>query len=168
MIIISDTSPLSNLALVDCLFLLKKIYQTVIIPQAVADELSNAEVEDPRITAVLSLDWIRVQQSTNLPLIAELRNDYLLDRGEAEAIALALEINADELLIDERLGRREATRRGLSITGVLGILLVAKYRGLIPLVRPVIDALIMEAGFRVSQDLYVDILSTAGEKYDHQ
>lgn len=163
MIIISDTSPLSNLALVDCLFLLKEIYKTVVIPQAVADELSNAEGEDQRITAVLSLDWVEVRPSTNLQLIAELRNDYLLDRGEAEAIALALEINADELLIDERLGRREATRRGLSITGVLGILLVAKHRGLIPLVRPVMDALIAEAGFRVSQDLYVNILKTAGE-----
>ncbi len=163
MIIISDTSPLSNLALVDCLFLLKAIYQTVVIPQAVADELSNVEGEDLRITAVLSLDWVEVRQSNNLQLIAELRNDYLLDRGEAEAIALALEINADELLIDERLGRREATRRGLSITGVLGILLVAKHRGLIPSVRPVMDALITEAGFRVSQDLYVDVLNTAGE-----
>ncbi|QUS61720.1 DUF3368 domain-containing protein [Synechocystis sp. PCC 7339] len=168
MIIISDTSPLSNLALVDCLFLLKEIYNTVVIPQAVADKLSKAEGEDSRITAVLSLDWIKVQRSTNLELIVELRNDYLLDRGEAEAIALALEINANELLIDERLGRREATRRGLAITGVLGILLVAKHRGLIPLVRPVMDALIMEAGFRVSQDLYVDILNTAEEKYGHQ
>lgn len=163
MIIISDTSPLSNLALVDCLFLLKEIYKTVVIPQAVADELSNAEGEDPRIIAVLSLDWVEVRPSTNLQLIAELRKDYLLDRGEAEAIALALEINADELLIDERLGRREATRRGLSITGVLGILLVAKHRGLIPLVYPVMDSLITEAGFRVSQDLYVNVLKTAGE-----
>lgn len=91
MIIVSDTSPLSNLALVDALFLLKEIYQTVVIPQAVADELSNAEGEDPRITAVLSLDWVEIRQSTNSDLITELRDDYLLDRGEAEAIAHGLE-----------------------------------------------------------------------------
>jgi uncharacterized protein len=163
MIIVSDTSPLSNLALVDGLFLLKEIYQTVVIPQAVADELSNAEGEDPRITAVLSLDWVEIRQSTNSDLITELRNDYLLDRGEAEAIALALELKAEELLIDERLGRREATRLGLSITGVLGVLLIAKRRGLIPAIRPVMDTLIAEAGFRVSQQLYVDVLSAAGE-----
>lgn len=163
MIIVSDTSPLSNLALVDGLFLLKEIYQTVVIPQAVADELSNAEGEDPRITAVLSLDWVEIRQSTNSDLITELRDDYLLDRGEAEAIALALELKADELLIDERLGRREATRLGLSITGVLGVLLIAKRRGLIPSVQPVMDALIAEAGFRVSQQLYADVVSAAGE-----
>jgi len=163
MIIVSDTSPLSNLALVDGLFLLKEIYQTVIIPQAVAEELSNAESEDLRITAVLSLDWVEIRQSTNSDLVTELRNNYLLDRGEAEAIALALELKADELLIDERLGRREATRLGLSITGVLGVLLIAKRRGLIPSVQPVMDALITEAGFRVSQQLYADVLSAAGE-----
>ncbi len=135
MIVVSDTSPLSNLALVDGLFLLKEIYNTVVIPQAVAEELSNAEDEEQQIAAVLSLDWIEVRQATNLELIAGLRNDYLLDRGEAEAIALALELKADELLIDERLGRREATRLGLSITGVLGVLLIAKRRKLIPAVQ---------------------------------
>lgn len=163
MIIVSDTSPLSNLALVDGLFLLKEIYQTVTIPQAVAEELSNAGDEDQRITAVLLLDWVEVRQFTNLELIAELRNDYLLDRGEAEAIALALELKADELLIDERLGRREATRLGLSITGVLGVLLIAKCRGLIPAVQPVLDELMTQAGFRVSSQLYADVLSVAGE-----
>jgi uncharacterized protein len=162
-IIVSDTSPLSNLALVNGLFLLKEIYQSVVIPQAVAEELSNAEDEDPRITAVLSLGWVEIRQPTNLKLIAELRNDYLLDRGEAEAIALTLELDADELLIDERLGRREATRLGMPIIGVLGVLLIAKRRALIPAVQPVMDALIVGAGFRVSNQLYVDVLNAADE-----
>jgi uncharacterized protein len=163
MIVVSDTSPLSNLALVDGLFLLREIYNTVVIPQAVAEELSNAKDEEQQIAAVLSLDWIEVRQATNLELIAGLRNDYLLDRGEAEAIALALELKADELLIDERLGRREATRLGLSITGVLGVLLIAKRRELIPAVQPVMDELMIQAGFRVSSQLYADVLNAAGE-----
>jgi hypothetical protein len=163
MIVVSDTSPLSNLAIVGYLFLLKEIYQTVVIPQAVAAELSNGGEEDPRIPAILLLDWVEVRRSTNQEIIAELRNDYLLDRVEAEAIALAIELNSDELLIDERLGRREATRLGLSITGILGILLLAKRRGLISAVQPVMDVLIVDADFRVSQQLYEEILMTAGE-----
>jgi uncharacterized protein len=163
MIGVSDTSPLSNLALVDSLFLLKEIYQSVVIPQAVAAELLKGGGEDPRILTVLSLDWIQIQQSTNQELIADLRNNYLLDRGESEAIALALELNANQILIDERLGRREATRLGLSITGVLGVLLIAKDRGLIPNVQPIMDALIVQANFRVSQQLYQEVLNAANE-----
>ncbi|MBE9260176.1 hypothetical protein [Dolichospermum sp. LEGE 00246] len=112
MIIISDTSPLSNLAIVAYLSLLQQIYNKVIIPQGVAEELRNASDEENLIAGVLSLDWIEVIPAKNLELISILRNNHNLDRGEAEAIAslaignaLALELNADELLIDERLGR---------------------------------------------------------------
>jgi predicted nucleic acid-binding protein len=68
-----------------------------------------------------------------------------------------------ELLIDERLGRREAVRLGLSITGVLGVLLIAKNRGLISKVQPIIDALILQANFRISRQLYEEVLQTANE-----
>ncbi|KHG39975.1 MAG: DUF3368 domain-containing protein [Nostocales cyanobacterium LacPavin_0920_SED1_MAG_38_18] len=163
MIIISGTSPLSNLAIVGYLSLLQQIYNKVIIPQGVAEELRNASDEENLIAGVLSLDWIEVIPAKNLELISILRNNHNLDRGEAEAIALALELNADELLIDERLGRREATRLGLHITGVLGILLVAKRRRLIPAVQPVIDALMNQAGFRVSNQLYAAVLKAADE-----
>jgi predicted nucleic acid-binding protein len=170
MIIVSDTSPLSNLAIVGYLSLLQQIYNKVIIPQGVAEELKNASDEENLIAEVLSLDWIEVVPAKNLELISILRNNHNLDRGEAEAIAslaignaLALELNADELLIDERLGRREATRLGLPITGVLGILLVAKHRRLIPAVQPVMDALMNQAGFRVSNQLYAAILKAADE-----
>lgn len=163
MIIVSDTSPLSNLAIVGYLSLLQQIYNKVIIPQGVAEELRNASDEENLIAGVLSLDWIEVIPAKNLELISILRNNHNLDRGEAEAIALALELNADELLIDERLGRREATRLGLHITGVLGILLVAKRRRLIPAVQPVIDALMNQAGFRVSNQLYAAVLKAADE-----
>lgn len=79
------------------------------------------------------------------------------------AIALALELQADDLLIDERLGRQEALRLGLSIIGILGILLVAKQRSLIPQVQPVMDTLISQAGFRVSPQLYQRVLALAEE-----
>ena len=163
MIIISDTSPLSSLAIVGGLSILKDIYANVIIPQAVANELANSTEEDIRIKAMLSLEWIQVKQTTNLELVACLRDEYNLDLGEAEAIALALELKADELLIDERLGRREAVRLGLSITGVLGILLVAKNRGLISKVQPIMEALMTQANFRINRQLYEEVLRTANE-----
>lgn len=71
---------------------------------------------------------------------------------------MAFELQADDLLIDERLGRQEALRLGLSIIGILGILLVAKQRSLIPQVRSVMDTLIKQAGFRVTPELYQHIL----------
>lgn len=163
MIVVSDTSPLSNLALINGLSLLQNLYGTVIIPQAVAQELENARAKAPHIAEVLTLDWIEVRQVSNLSLVKELREDRLLNRGESEAIVLALELNAEDLLIDERLGRREAVRLGVPITGVLGVLLIAKRRGLVPVVRPLLDKLITTARFRVSQQLYHEVLAAANE-----
>jgi uncharacterized protein len=163
MIIVSDTSPLSGLAIIGALSLLQQLYEKVLIPQAVASELARGGEDDDRIALVLALDWIEVRQTTNLQLVATLINERNLDRGEAEAIALALELGADELLIDERLGRREANQRGLSIIGLLGVLLVAKRRGLVGSIRPLIDDLMTQAGFRVSGQLYTEILIAAGE-----
>lgn len=163
MIVVSDTSPLSGLAIAQHLPLLQQLYGKVVVPPAVADELRRGGQEDPRINQALSLDWIEVQQPTDSALVATLQTEHNLDRGESEAIALALELEADELLIDERLGRREASRLGISVTGLLGILLLAKRRGLISVIRPVLDDLINEAGFRVSSQLYAEVLIAAGE-----
>ena len=161
MIVVSDTSALSNLALVEHLWLLEAIYQTVIIPDIVASELAAAS--NPTISAILQRGWIQPQFLTDSQLADQLQQERGLDAGEANAIALALELQADDLLIDERLGRQEAIRLGLSIIGILGILLVAKQRSLIPQVQPVMDALIDQAGFRVSPQLYQRILALTQE-----
>ena len=163
MIIVSDTSPLSGLAIVGYLPLLQQIYGRVLIPPAVADELTRGGQEDSRIAIVLSLDWIEVRQPIDRQGVESLRIDRQNDRGESEAIVLALELSAEDLLIDERLGRREAMRLGLSITGLLGIMLVAKRRGLVAAVRPIIDDLIRQANFRVGDRLYMEVLIAAGE-----
>ncbi|MBD2636700.1 DUF3368 domain-containing protein [Limnothrix sp. FACHB-881] len=161
MIVVSDTSALCNLALIDHLWLLESIYQTVIIPDVVASELAVAS--DPKISATLQSNWIQTQSLTDAQLANQLQQERGLDAGEANAIALALEIKADDLLIDERLGRQEAVRLGLSIIGILGILLVAKQKKLITRVQPVMDALINQAGFRVSPQLYQRVLALSQE-----
>lgn len=141
--------------------MLEAIYQTVIIPAVVASEL--AATSNPTISAILQLGWIQTQSLTTSQLADQLQQERGLDAGEANAIALALELQADDLLIDERLGRQEAARLGLPIIGILGILIVAKQRNLIPQVQPVMDALINQAGFRVSPQLYQRVLALSQE-----
>jgi uncharacterized protein len=162
MIIVSDTSALGNLAIVDQLVLLQILYGTVIIPEIVAQELSRAK--SPSIQAILSLEWIQIQSITNQAMADSLQQNNNLDQGESHAIVLALEQQADELLIDERRGRREATKLGIPVIGILGVLLIAKQRGLIPQVRPILNALVEQAGFRISSPLYSQVLSQAGEE----
>jgi uncharacterized protein len=161
MIVVSDTSPLCNLVLVDHLWLLREIYGIVIIPNIVADELkaaSNVEIQN-----ICDLEWIETRSLANPSFAERLHSERGLDLGEANAIALAIELKADDLLIDERLGRREALQLGLSVIGILGILVTAKQRGLIPIVKPVMDALIDKAGFRISTQLYDRILALSDE-----
>jgi predicted nucleic acid-binding protein len=85
------------------------------------------------------------------------------DLGEAESIALAVELHADLLLMDERLGRAEAARFGLRFIGTLAVLIEAKTKGHLPAIKPILDELTIHAGFRVSPALRARVLLEAGE-----
>ncbi len=161
MIVVSNTSPISNLAHVGQINLLQQLYQTVLIPTAVYAELLDERAGENVITAVQSAVWLKIQPVQQQELVSVLRN--IVNLGEAEAIALAVEVNATRLLIDERLGRQVAVEQGLKINGVFGILLSAKQQGLIAIVKPIIDDLISQANFRVSSQLYADVLKAANE-----
>jgi uncharacterized protein len=161
MIVVSNTSPLSNLAVIGQLALLQKIYSQITIPLAVYAELSRVEAIQAEILPLIETGWLNIQPVTKLAIATSL--EATLDRGEAEAIAIALELNADRLLIDERLGRTVATQSGLKIRGLLGILVNAKATELIPELKPILDDLIHQAGFRVSRDLYNRTLQDAKE-----
>ena len=160
MIVVSDTSPISNLAAIGQLVIFQQLYSEVIIPTAVYQELLDSGVEDPAVLAIQTLDWIQVCSVTNAVLSQSLRAS--LDAGEAEAIVLAVELAADRLLMDERRGRQQAMQAGLKVTGLLGVLLAAKQQSVIATVQPILDALIAN-GFWVRDELYAETLRLAGE-----
>ena len=99
---------------------------------------------------------------TNYAQISRFREE--LDEGESSALALAVELKADAVLIDERRGYRIAQELGLNPTGLLGILLLAKHETIIPAVKPFLDRLISEAGFWISDAVYQMIMDKAGEQ----
>jgi predicted nucleic acid-binding protein len=162
-IIVSDTSALTNLAAIDHLKLLHQLYGQVLIPEAVSRELKAIV---PPVSGAVEVDmnsWLQVKTVSDRGVVERLHNESRLDPGESEAIALALELDADLLLIDERRGRAEANRLGVRITGLLGILIEAKQKGLVEAVKPLMDGLIATSEFRISSALYDQILTMAGE-----
>jgi predicted nucleic acid-binding protein len=161
MIVISDTSPLINLAWIGRFSLLEQLYSSLLIPPSVWQEAVQVGVGQPGSAEIKAANWIQVVEVQNTPLVIALQQD--LDAGEAEAIALALEKNADLLLIDERLGRKTASHFGLSYIGLIGVLISAKRRGLLTALKPELDKLRQVAGFYISEPLYHRILEDQGE-----
>jgi len=161
MVVVSDTSPLINLATIDHLWLVPKIYGQVIIPLAVFNEIVVEGIGEPGATEIQSADWVLIQNCSPSPLWDNLMSQ--LDPGEAEAIALAVEIGAVRILMDERKGRQFAINLSLKPVGVLGILLRAKQERLIPYIRPLMNRLLDEADFFIHTALYNEIIHIAGE-----
>jgi predicted nucleic acid-binding protein len=162
-IVISDTSAITNLAAIQYLQLLPQLYNQITIPEAVYRELAEIDPPVPGTLEVQMASWLEVRQVVNRNVVERLQVEVRLDPGESEAIALALELNADLLLIDERRGRAEANRLGVRITGLLGILVEAKQKKLIVNVKPLMDSLIATSDFRVSSALYSQILDIVDE-----
>ena len=142
--------------------MLRKQFPELLIPFAVVEELSEHPAAASLATIRTALrDWIHVGEAKDRELVRELSGT--LDRGESEAIALALEIHAEMLVIDEGDGRRMARRVGLEETGVLGVLLRAKTLGHIPTVGAEIVKLRQQARFHVAPTLEAHVLGLAGE-----
>lgn len=160
MIVVCDTSPITNLDAIGQLDLLRQLYGTVVIPEAVFFELT-VDPANPGASAVQTLHWIETKPVLNQTLVTALRTS--LDEGESEAIALAIEMKATLLLMDERLGRTTAAQLGLQVIGLLGVLLEAKHRGFISAIKPLLDDLTNHAGFWISPQLYSYVLQSAGE-----
>jgi hypothetical protein len=161
MIVVSNTSPLLNLAIIGRMDLLHRLYGKITVPQAVYGEITIAGTGKPGAAELERLSWIQTRQITNMSLLASLRLE--LDAGEAEAITLATDLGADLMLLDERQGRLVAAHLGLKVVGLLGALFEAKQRALIPSIGPVMDELMHSAGFWISPQLDAHIRKIAGE-----
>lgn len=165
MIVVSDTSPITNLAAIEQLDLLRQLYQTLLIPRAVCHEMISVGKPVPGAVEVQTCDWIRTQSVSHVEAVTRILSAHSqIHLGEAEVIALALEVGADVLLMDERRGRILAQSYGLKVIGILGILLMARKNGLIARVKPVVDQLIQDASFRVSDELYAAVLQEVDEQ----
>lgn len=161
MIVISDASVFINLAIIGQLDLLPSIFGKITVPQAVFQEVVTAGATKPGSQELRTAEWLEVQDCTDQVLLNRLLQS--LDKGEAEAITLACEMNADLLVIDEKRGRNIAKSLNLQITGLLGVLLTAKKKGLIESVKTLMVRLQAEADFRIGKETFRVVLEAAGE-----
>ncbi|MEE9302775.1 MAG: DUF3368 domain-containing protein [Thiotrichaceae bacterium] len=172
-IIVADASPLIALATIDQLELLHKLYQNVLIPDAVAQELmpDSNMAGAKRLKQAMDQGWLKTESCdyTLEPYLESYQQLLqIIDQGETEAILLAecLQANSDYrfLLIDERRGRQVAKKRGLVIVGTGAVLLAAKKKGYILSVKKELDKM-QDKGYRLSMLLRRKLLELAGEAY---
>ncbi|HEX8142882.1 MAG TPA: DUF3368 domain-containing protein [Pyrinomonadaceae bacterium] len=157
MIVVSDTSPLNYLVLIGQVGVLEKLYERVLIPQAVWSELQSvgAPVQVQEWMANLP-GWVEISE------VPDPDPTLKLDQGEQEAITLAQRLKAELVLLDERRGRETARLRGLAVIGTLGVLEAAADQGLLDL--PVAIELLQKTSFRVSAVVIEEML----ERYERR
>ena len=158
MIVVSDTSPLIALHAIGRLDLLETLYSRILIPDAVQREYLRQDVPDSRPR---ERTWLAGRSVSDAQTAAILRMQ--LGAGEAESIALSLEVKADILLMDEKRGRHVAERLSVRYLGTAGVLLHAKQRGVISALEPELDALSSQADFWLSDSVRRTLLAFAGE-----
>ena len=162
MIVVSDTSPILSLIYIQQLHLLPLLFKQVVVPVGVERELMNSRLSEEQKNIFKAQIHISVKAPSDQSAVKNIiSNDLHLP--EAEAIILALELHADFILIDENIGRAIAANKGLTIVGVLGILLKAKQQNLIPAIKPLMDILVAETGFWISKNLYKQLLQLSNE-----
>ena len=130
MIVVADTSPINYLVLIKEIEILPRLYGKVVIPQTVREELLHpVAAEIVRTWTAQAPAWLEIRTPAKSadPSLAR------LDPGERDAIMLAAELHADQLIVDDREGRRLAEERGITVIGTLGVLKEAATMGLLDL-----------------------------------
>jgi predicted nucleic acid-binding protein len=158
--VVADTGPLIAFGRIGKLDLLPQVLGEILVPNAVVAECL-ADLGKPGALAIR--EALRARLLTKSPDPSPAQEPFpVLDAGESAAIRLAVKLSAS-VLIDEKTGRAIATKLGLTVIGSGGVLLAAKKRGLIPTVKPILDA-IAGNGYHFSDALIRAILSRASER----
>lgn len=160
MILVLDSSALITLARIGRLDLLRQIAGTVHIPEAVYEEVVQAGQGRHGSVEVAHAQWIFRHDVHDRAAVTRLRSR--VGRGEAEAIVLGQELQADALVLDDATARRVAEAERRNVLGLLGLLVYAKLHGLIGAVKPILDEMVT-AGFFIDDSLYRSILHQAEE-----
>ncbi len=159
--VVCNTGPLIALAIINRLELLNSLFQEVIIPEAVNQEILQGGASLPGVSAYRAIPWIKVKslEGGSDPLL-----ESILDAGEASVIQLAREARVKLVLIDERKARKVARSvYGLQVIGTARVLVEAKREGLLPKVREAIQEL-REGGYWIHDDIVKLALKEASEE----
>lgn len=158
---VCDSSTLIGLAKIGKVGLLKELFDTVYLPQAVWDEVVGKGKKRPGAKEISESSWLVKHQVKDRRMVELLTAE--LGRGEAEVLVLGKEIEADWLILDDERARAAATAADFDIIGLAGILLTAKERKLIPSIKPLLDELLSK-NFRLSRKVYDVIVKKAKEE----
>jgi predicted nucleic acid-binding protein len=159
-ILVVDAGPLITLARIGTLELLRRSAEQIFIPEAVYRECVTQAQGRPGSVEIAQAAWIVRQTVQNQTTVTRLRSR--VGWGEAEAIVLAQQLHADAVVLDDATARHVAEQEGCVVVGLLGLLVDAKRRDLIPTVKPLLNAM-RQAHFFITDALYEAILRQAGE-----
>jgi hypothetical protein len=150
--VVSNTTPLISLLKLSRIEILKDLYSEIVIPRAVYNEFEAGKNKE-FYQDLSGIKWIKIKDIKD-----ELSVKYFLDldAGEAETIILASEIEADTIILDEKLGRIYAKHAGLKVTGTIGVLIKAKKEGLIDQIKPLLKEL-TEKGVWINERLIAEV-----------
>lgn len=160
MIVISDSSALISLLSVEKLDILGKLFETVMIPEAVYNEVFNKKVSNLDLKKT---KFLQIEKVTDRKMVKLLKMQ--LGYGESEVIALALEKGIDRVIIDDKQARKVADKLGLKVIGTLGILILAQEKQVIKEVRPLVLSMMEKINFRIDRALLNKILGILNEKF---
>jgi predicted nucleic acid-binding protein len=159
-IVVTNASPIINPATIGRLEWLSDIYGRIIVAVAVDYEGTVRGHGQPAALELQTWPWFETRHVLDRVLVANV--ERALGAGEAEAIALAVEMHADRMLLEARRGRAAAARFSLPVIGLLGVFVVAKHHGYLSAIHPVLDDLKATAGFWIGNARDTHVLQSVG------